>query len=374
MGVNGLNKTVVISSNSVWSIINFWSKLAKDLMHEGYEIVALAPADGSESQLKALGIRFVPVTIRAQGTNPFSELATIFSYWRILRELRPKVFLGFTIKPNVYGSLAAGFLGIPVVNNITGLGSTFITQNFTNRIVRFLYRLALRSSHRVFFLNPDDLHVFVSNGLTKPAQSKLVSGSGVDLLKFPYIQRPEKLAKRVFLFIGRLLKDKGVMEFVEAAKIVKSKYPDTEFQLLGPAAVANPTAISRSQVDEWVSQNIVIYFGSTDNVQPYIANADCIVLPSYREGVPTSLLEASATGRPIVATDVPGCREVVEHGVTGLLCTVRDAESLAQCFITLIEMSDKERAQMGRNGRQKMEMQFDSGLVTKAYRDELRLI
>jgi glycosyltransferase involved in cell wall biosynthesis len=365
---------IAISINTAWNIANFRAGLLAALIKEGYDVIAIAPPDGHVSRLEAMGCQFVPLHMENKGTNPAKDAALFLQYLSILRRERPIAYLGYTIKPNVYGSLAAQRLGIPVINNVTGLGTAFISDTWLTKVVKRLYRTAFAASHGVFFQNGDDRRLFVSAGLVAAERTQLVPGSGIDLTRFAPV-RGEPTANRYgcrFLLIARLVFDKGVREYVEAARIVRAARPDASFQMLGFLDVENRTAVTRADVDQWVTDGIIDFLGHADDVRPYIAAANCVVLPSYREGAPRTLLEAAAMGKPTVATDVPGCRDVVDDGETGLLCRVRDAEDLAAKMIEIIDIGRPRRQAMGQAGRAKMERQFDERLVIEAYFAALR--
>lgn len=364
---------VLISINTSWNVANFRAGLIRALVERDVEVVVAAPPDAFSPRLADLGCRHIPFGMDNKGTNPVRDALLFRRYLRLLRHERPDVFLGWTIKPNVYGSLAARMLPIPVINNVSGLGTVFLSRAWLNRVARALYRLAFKRSFRVFFQNSADRTLFIELGLVREDQARLVPGSGIDLHRFA----PVPLDARadgdgpVFLLIGRLLRDKGIQEFVEAARLVRSRRPAARFRLLGFLDVENRTAISRATVEEWVRAGDVEYLGEADDVRPHIAAADCVVLPSYREGTPRSLLEASAMARPVIATDVPGCREVVEDGVTGLLCRVKDSGDLAFRMLEMAAMTAVERTAMGRAGRSRMERLFDEQFVVAAYLDAI---
>jgi len=347
---------IIIALNTAWNLVNFRAGLIRALVAQGYEVVAVAPNDEYAARLAQLGCRFVALPMDNKGTHPGRDLLLFFRFLNLLRRERPDVFLGYTIKPNVYGSLAAHVLGIPVVNNIAGLGTAFIRNNSFSR------------SHHVFFQNNEDLQMFVDQGLVSVGQVSRLPGSGIDLGVFHYVPMLS-LENRSFCFllVARLLWDKGVGEYVEAARMVRRKYPAIRFQLLGFLDVKNQTAVSSAQMDDWVNEGVVEYLGVADDVKPYLAAADCVVLPSYREGVPRSLLEAAAIGRPIVTTDAVGCRDAVDDGVNGLRCRVRDAIDLAEKMQSIVEMPPSERELMGNVGRKKMELEFDEKIVIDRY-------
>jgi glycosyltransferase involved in cell wall biosynthesis len=368
---------VLIALNSAWNLLNFRSGLIKALVEEGHTVVLAAPADEHVPALVALGVRFVDVPMHTHGTNPLTDLALLWCFVRQLQRERPDVLLAYTAKPNVYGSLAARWMGLPVVNNIAGLGSVFIKGGWLAEVLKSLYRLALARSHRVFFQNPDDLQLFLAHSLVAREQTALLPGSGVNLQKFrpaplPCLQstRPGRSAEHrrfVFLLVARMLKDKGVEEYVQAARCLKALHPQVECALLGYVDGDNPTAISAVQMQAWVKEGVVSYWGTSTDVCIQLAQADCVVLPSYREGTPRTLLEAAAMARPLVATDVPGCREVVRDGLNGLLCQPRDSQDLLKQMTRMLAMPDAQLQQMGQSSRQWVVQRFDEQLVIDQY-------
>ena len=362
---------LLITTNTTWNLVNFRSGLIAALVSRGFDVVAVAPDDEYRDRLRELGCRYVPLNMDNQGTHPVKDALLLWRYFVVLRRERPAVILSYTVKPNIYASLAARFTGVTVINNVSGLGTAFLRGGWLGGIVCSLYRVALRRSHRVFFQNEEDRQVFIEKRLVAPARTGLLPGSGIDLVHFsPLAFDGSSLrngAGLVFLMVARLLWDKGVLEFVEAARRVKALFPESRFQLLGFLDVKNQTAVGRSDVEAWVKDGVVEYLGTTDDVRPFLADADCVVLPSYREGTPRSLLEAAAMGRPLLATDVPGCREVVIDGVNGLLCRLRDSEDLAEKIMQMIAMPMSALLQMGQESRRLAEMRFDEQIVIRKY-------
>jgi glycosyltransferase involved in cell wall biosynthesis len=366
---------IIICLNTAWNLWNMRRELIKVMVAAGHEVVAVAPPDEYAPRLATLGCRFVALPMDNRGTHPGRDALLLWRFWRLLQRERPDAFLGYTVKPNVYGSLAAHALGIPVINNIAGLGSVFIRGGPLAWLVRQLYRLALRRSVKVFFQNADDQGLFVEGGLVRPGSCDLLPGSGVDLARFALVPLPfRRVAPMRFVLIGRLLRDKGVVEFVEAARIIRARWPDVQCCLLGFVDVLNPAAISRAEVDAWVRAGDIHYLGASDDVRQEIAQADCIVLPSYREGTPRSLLEAAAMGRPIITTDAVGCREVVEDGRNGFLCKAADAKDLAEKMEHILRLSGDERTRMGLEGRRMMEERFDEKIVLRKYLDAIEAV
>jgi glycosyltransferase involved in cell wall biosynthesis len=330
----------------------------------------IAPQDpAAESRMRELDIERIPIRIDRSGLNPVADLMLLATYRGLLKRLRPAAYLGYTIKPNVYGSWAAGRLGIPAIPNVSGLGTAFIRNGPLQHIVTRLYRLGFQRAPFVFFQNDEDRRLFVERRLIRDGQARVVPGSGVDLDRFtpaPPVEGPP-----TFLLIGRLLRDKGVVEFVDAARRLLPDMPDARFQLLGPIDEDNRTAISQAELDSWVGQGVVEYLGSSNDVRPFIASATAVVLPSYREGLPRSLLEAAAMERPLIATDVPGCRQVVEDGADGYLCRVRDSESLAAAMRRMAELPREQRIAMGKQARNRVQERFSEEFVIRAYLDVL---
>jgi len=370
-----MKRKIVISINTAWNIFNFRAGLIRALIEAGYEVIALAPHDQYSQRLQELGCKVVDLPMDNNGTHPGRDLLLLARYYSVLRTLRPHAFLGYTIKPNIYGSLAAHALGIPVINNIAGLGATFIRDSLITKVVKALYKTALKRSHKVFFQNADDLALFTKAGLVSQDAIGLLPGSGLNLDQ--YLPAPvDASASRPFRFllVARMLKDKGVEEFAEAARLVRRVHPASEFHLLGADGRNNPNGIPAAVMAAWQSEGLVVYHGKTDDVRPYLSAADCVVLPSYREGVPRSLLEAAAMARPIIATDVVGCRDAVQDKLTGMLCEVRSPESLAEKMLAMIALPSTQRAAMGTAGRRMVEEKFDEQIVIQKYLQALNAV
>ncbi|MBW0007120.1 MAG: glycosyltransferase family 4 protein [Sphingomonas sp.] len=365
-----MSKKIVLSANSDWNIANFRAGLIRGLRGAGYEPVVMAPQDTHVgARIRELGVEQISVSIDRSGVNPLADLRLLAEYRRVLKRLRPAAYLGYTIKPNIYGSYAAASLGIAAFPNVSGLGTAFIRNGLLQQLVTSLYRIGFRRAPVVFFQNDEDRELFTRRRIIRPDQARVLPGSGVDLARFTAV-RPAS-GPPVFLFVGRLLRDKGVVEFLDAARSLRDVLPDARFQLLGQFDEGNRTAISRSEVESWVSNGDVEYLGTTDDVRPAIAASSAVVLPSYREGLPRSLLEAGAMSRPLVATDVPGCRDVVEDGINGYLCAVRDARSLAAAMRRMAELPQPARLAMGKAARRKIQDEFSEERVISAYLEAL---
>lgn len=379
---------IAISVNTTWNLVNFRSNLIKSFISSGHEVIAISPPDEYIPVLVELGCSYIPLQIDNKGNNPIKDMSLFFQYLKFFYINRPDIYLGYTIKPNIFGTLAASLFKIPVINNITGLGTVFILDNWLARIVELLYKFALKKSDFVFFQNHEDRDFFYKKNIInlnmqdgKKTNIELLPGSGVDLSYFFPIDSVVKEKKNtlkekifVFLFMGRLLKDKGFWEFVDAAKIIKVTRKNVRFCVLGFIDTNNPTAISSADLNAVIEVGLIEYLGFSDDVRSFINLSDCVVLPSYREGTPRALLEAAAMERPIIASDVAGCRDVVDDGVNGFLCNPYDAKDLAFKMKKLMELDPLERRQMGLMGRKKIESEFDELIIIKKYHKALKKI
>ena len=361
---------VAIVLNTSWNIYNFRLNFVKTLLAKGYEVHTVAPVDDFTHYLTEAGCHHHAVKMDSRGINPIKDVALTFELWSIYRRIKPDIILHYTIKPNVYGSLAASMLKIPTVNNVCGLGTVFLRKNLLSAVALMLYRWTFRYPKKVFFQNPDDRDLFVSRKLVSPQSADLLPGSGIDLERFtpgPF-KRNEKFT---FLLISRLITDKGIMEYVEAVKKLKALGVNAHFQILGAKDPKHQRGIALDVIDHWIDTNTVEYLGTTQDVQPFIKSADCVVLPSYREGTPHTLLEAASCAKPIIATDVPGCHQVVTDNYNGFLCRIKDADDLASKMVSMAAMDDQALRLFGENGRKKMEKEFDEALVINKYLETL---
>jgi glycosyltransferase involved in cell wall biosynthesis len=304
-----------------------------------------------------------------QGTSPVRDLALYARYRALLGRLRPDAFLGYTIKPNIYGSLAAHAHGIPVINNVAGLGVTFMRSGPLNRLVRAMYKTALRRSHHVFFQNPDDRRVFTTAGIVPEIRTSLLPGSGIDLDYFsPSVETRTQGSDFTFLLVSRLLWAKGIGEYVAAAELLRARSPGMRFQIAGILEPGRSGAVPEADVRRWQEQGSIEYLGALTDVRPAINRADCVVLPSYYpEGTPRSLLEAAALGRPLITCDVPGCREIVREGVNGFLCKPRDVDDLATAMGRMAALPSDKLLRMRQDSRHEAEQRFDEQIVVRRY-------
>ena len=364
-------RTVLVSANTGWNLVNFRSGIIRAAREQGWRVVAAAPPDPvADERLRALGCVVEPIAVDSVGLDPRRDLATLRRYRALMRQYRPSHYLSWTPKPNVYGSLAARMSGVRAAVNVSGIGSVFIADSWLTRFVKLIYRVAFSGAGTIFFQNASDRGLFLAARLARADQVALLPGSGIDVEHFRPAPPPEGEAL-VFLLVARLLRDKGVEEYVAAAEMLRARGLRARFQLLGGVGVANPTAIPRARLEEWLAAGTVEYLGEADDVRPFIAAADCVVLPSYREGTARVLLEAGAMARPAVATDVPGCRDPVKDGRTGLLCEVRSAASLADAMARMAAFTPERRRAMGEAARAKIVAEYDQRIVVDRYMAEL---
>ena len=331
---------IVIISPYTKSLINFRGEMIKDFVKLGHEVIALGPDEGFENQIEDLGAKYMGYPLKRPGLNPLKEIKTLISIIKILRRIKPHIVLSYAIKPAIYGSLAASLARIPkIYSMITGLGYVFTGTSFKQHIlsilIKNLFRFALKNNRAILFQNPDDLKFFQQKKLlAKDTRHVLINGSGIDIEKYNFSE--PKVSPISFLLIARLIWDKGIKEYVDAARTLKEKYPDVIFKILGPFD-SNIATIKPVDVKTWVEEDVIEYLGETNDVRPFIADTSVNVLPSsYREGTPRSVLEAMSMGRPIITTDAPGCRETVVEGVNGFLVPVKDSAALVYAMETFI--------------------------------------
>ena len=394
--------TVLISVNTTWNVVNFRAGLIQRLLGLGFKVVVASPPDEHVQALLALGescdaLHYEPFEMAARGTNPIADTWLLLRYRALIKRIKPDVFLGYTIKPNIFGSLAAHFEAVPVINNISGLGAMFIHRHWMTSLVRGMYRQALLRSHTVFFQNQDDCDLFLSGKMVRKHQCALLPGSGINLSHFQTQPWPNADGECRFLFVGRMLWEKGIGEYVQAAAMVlegrashqafdnfeqsATKAQHTEhaasflkpvFQVLGARDAGSAASVADGQWRDWQAKGLIVDLGTTNDVRPMIARAHCVVLPSYREGTPRALLEAAAMARPIIASRVPGCVNVVSDQVNGLLCEVRNPKSLAQCMNAFLGMPQAGLIAMGQAGRAMVERKFDETLVIDRYEHAIK--
>jgi len=364
--LNIKTKTIVICSNTSWYLYNFRIGLIRALQEQGYRIVLIAPKDDYSNRLEGLGCKHYHIDIDNKGTNPIEDTKLLYQFYQLFKAINPDMLLIYTIKPNIYGGIVSKLLNIPTINVIAGLGTVFLNDNLSSKIARWLYKVSF-DNNRVLFENGDDCEEFLAKNLVKKSQTTLIPGSGINTEAFQPKNSLSNSKNLLFLLIARLIKDKGVVEYIEAIKSIRTKYPTVKFKILGSYYFGNPSSISEDEVKQWVDDGIIEYLGYTDAVLEEIEKADCIVLPSYREGLSRVLLEGASMSKPIITTDVTGCRDVVDDGENGYLVPPKDSKSLSIAIEKMIALSDEERRVMGQKGRIKVIDEFDEKIVIKHY-------
>lgn len=359
-------KIVVLSSHTS-SLFWFRMDMMKEFIKNGHTTIAIGPESEDEwnYKFKEHDIEYQQIYVDRNGVNPLKDIKTIIQLHKFMKREKPDKVFAYQAKTIIYGSIAAKLNGITEVYPlIAGLGSIFRGTGFKNKIIKLImaiqYWIACKYSKKVFFQNRDDKSEFINNGLLGKEKAVIINGSGVNLEKFKPVKLPQE---NTFLFIGRLIKDKGIMEYLEACKIVKTKYYDVRCLLVGPYD-SNPSALKPEELKPYIDGEIIEYFGEKKDVRPFIAQCSTYVLPSYHEGTPKTVLEAMAMGRPIITTDAPGCRETVIDGLNGFLVPVKDSEKLARKMIWMIEHKE-EVEKMGQESRKICEEKFDVNKVNE---------
>ncbi len=367
---------LLIVANTAFFIANYLLSVIKALRADGFQVVLVAPEDEYSEALRKEGFGYVPIwNLDRKGANGLKDLKLLSELYGIYKAEQPDIILHYTIKLNVYGTFAAHLAHIPSICTVTGLGWLFTEKSLVTFIGSFLYKIlykvAFSLAFGVVFQNNYDRKFFIKGKLVREQKTCLTPGPGVDTEYFSpeYCEEKEGIGDRhVFLLLARMLWDKGIGEFTQAARVVKASYPDTEFWLVGPMDRENRAAIPEETLKKWEDENVVHYFGRTDDVRSFYCKCDVAVLPSYREGTASSLIEAMAVGRPVITTDAIGCREVVEDGKNGFLVPLKDSESLADAMKRYILSSPEEKRKMGKYGREKAIKEFDRKIVIDIYR------
>lgn len=366
---------IALLTNNDDDVYCFRKELIEGLINEGYEMLVSCP-DGPKFEL----MRDIPFIydnpdIDRRGTNPIADAKLMYHYWRLFRKHRPAVVLTYTAKPNVYASIAAHWMGIPVINNLTGLGSVVNESGPKKAFIMWLFKLAYQKSACMMFQNATNMQVAIDAGMVK-GDYKLIPGSGVNTDRYPLQPYPDggdgkTGASVVFNYIGRVLKDKRVDDYIEAAKRIKKEYPQTEFNILG---FVEPTESHyEAELKELGEKNIVIYRGSQKDVKPFVARAHCTIHPStYGEGMSNVLLESASSGRFLITTDNPGCQETVEDGKTGFIYHGEDVDALVDAIKRFLALPNETRKKMGEAGRQRVKDNFSREIVVKAYKSKIK--
>ena len=359
---------ILIITNVFGGLYSFRKELVEKLASEN-ELICALPDDPGKGWFDEIGCRFIEVPTDRRGTNPLSDYKLYKTYRRLIREVKPDVVLTYTIKPNIYGGIASAREGIPCIANITGLGTGILNKAVLKRLITSLYRRALRKAVCVFFQNTENQRFFIDEKIVK-GKNRLIPGSGVNLERHRIEEYPQNDSITRFLFIGRVMKEKGIDEFLQAADSVKKKYPKTSFDIIGRLEEDNYQTILK----DYQERGIIQFHGPQNDVHSFIKNSHATVNPSYHEGMSNVLLESASTGRPVIASNIPGCRETFEDGESGLAFEPRNAQDLTDKLIKFIELPYEKKKAMGIAGRRKVEKEFDRNIVIDAYMEEINKI
>ena len=358
-------KRILVLANIDMGLYNFRKELLQTLLAKGYEVYISLPDGERVKDMEAFGCRFIETPVDRRGMNPVADLKLFFRYWNMLREVKPDVVLTYTIKPNIYGGLACRLAKIPFLSNLTGLGSAIHNGGVVSRLLIWLYRLSAKYAACLFFQNSQNMEFFSKHKIMGK-NSVLLPGSGVNLEDYVYEPYPSEDTPLSFLFIGRLMRDKGVGELLEAARSIRKDYPDVTFDLIGFCEAGYQAVF-----EELNQGNVVNALGQQQNVKEFIKSHSATVLPSYHEGTANVLLESAASGRPLIASEIPGCMEIIEDNVTGYLCEARNAASLEEALRKFISLSYEKKQEMGKLGRLKMEREYDRRIIIEHYLREI---
>ncbi|WP_236974823.1 glycosyltransferase family 4 protein [Membranihabitans maritimus] len=365
------SKNIAIVINTSWNIYNFRKGLVQRLIKDGHSVFCMAPTDDFSPEFEKWGAHFVPVNnIQRKGTNPLKDLSLIFELKNLYKKHQIDIALLYTIKPNIYGILAAP-KDVKTVCTVTGLGYSFIKKGWINKLVRKLYKKSFNNASQIYFQNSDDLALFNSLKIGNPRNMEVVPGSGINTSYFAPGEKSNNSPSHPFrfLFVGRLLNDKGIRELRQATEILHTKNIPFSLDVVGSIDRDNPAAMSGKELEEWTQKPYIRYHGQVEDPRPFIRNCDALVLPSYREGLPRGCLEAMSMARPLIVTDVPGCRETVIDGKNGYLCEVQNPKDLAEKMTQLAMLPGEELKSMGAFSRQMALEKFDEQIIIQYYLD-----
>lgn len=357
-----MNRTILVLTNNIAGLYNFRKEVMKALVDKGYKVAISIPEDSDKAEFfREIGCEIILTEFNRRGTNPIADLKLLLTYRKMLIQKKPTAVLTYTIKPNIYGGIAARLCRVPQLANITGLGDAVENGGLLQNLTTWLYKFGVSRAYRIFFQNESNRNYCISKKIVGE-DSILLPGSGVNLQHHVYQEYPANDGKIRFLFIGRLLRDKGAEEYLETAKVIRRKYPETEFQIIGSIE-----GDYQQMVDELVNAGIIRFLGRQFDVRPYIGTVECTIMPSYHEGMSNVNLESAANGRPVITTDVPGCRDTVDDGETGIIVKAKDSQSLINGVERFLSFSYEKKRQLGINARKKVEREFDRQIVVDAY-------
>lgn len=356
---------IMILANFGMGLYKFRKELIERLVEDGHEIDVVMPFDEYVPRLKALGCNMIDIPLERRGTNPFKDIKLVIDYIKVIKKQRPDMILTYTIKPNIYGGIACRILGVPRISNVTGLGTAVTSGGFTGKVALKLYKIGLKGAKCVFFQNEPNKELFLDSGIYS-GKTKVIPGSGVNLDYHKPEEFPSINSSIRFLFVGRIMKAKGVDELIVAAKAIRKKYDNVEFHMVGGMEDDYNLIIESA-----IEQNIIKYHGVQDDVHSFIKDSHCTILPSYHEGMANVLLESAASGRPVIASRVAGCVETFDEGISGFSFTVKSSESLIEAIEKFLKLDYDSMNRMGLEGRIKMETEYDRNIVVKSYIEEI---
>jgi glycosyltransferase involved in cell wall biosynthesis len=363
---------IVLVGNSALSMFKFRSNLIKALVEQEHTIHIICPEDEFVSDLINLGVKWSSWEVVRDSKNPIIEMNSFLALFRLIMNIKPDFMLCYTIKPNIYGSIIARILNIKTLAVVTGLGYVFFNENITSRFAKKLYKIAFEKLKYILFLNPEDISDFIADKIISSPQAILLPGEGIDTAHF--FPKKDSRNKNLYLYFGRLMWDKGFHELTEAAKIVKTQHPEVEFRVVGKLSFGNPSDVPSQHVLKQAADGIITYQEFVKDVRSLIAEASYVLLPSYREGIPMSVLEAAAMGVPSIVTNVPGCRDVVVDSFNGYVCEVKSAESLANKILRSLTLNDREYEDLSLNSRKTVLEKFSSERVLNSYKEIFKLM
>ncbi|HRY12458.1 MAG TPA: glycosyltransferase family 4 protein [Syntrophomonadaceae bacterium] len=362
-------RKILVLSNSSGGLYSFRKELIEELIKNGFQVNISTPRGTKVDQLEELGCIFIETPIDRRGMNPVSDLRLILNYRHTIKKINPDIVLTYTIKPNIYGSIACRWANIPYLNNITGLGSAFLKPSLLSSILIIMYRIAFKESRMVFFQNTNNLE-FMQGKRAISGPYKLIPGSGVNLERFKFTPYPDASDAIVFNFVGRVMKDKGIDEYLAVAREIKQKYPTTRFNIIG--SVEPSQSHYEKILAEHEREGSITYLGYQEDIVPFLIGSHCIIHPSRGgEGMSNVLLETAATGRCLIASDIPGCREIIDGGINGFTFQAGNAYDLIATVETFLSMPHEKKAEMGKRSREKVEREFDRQIVVDSYFEEI---
>jgi len=370
-----MKRKIIFSANSLWFLYNFYSGLMLEFKNIGFDVVAIGKCDHTFSLIRELGISAIAIPFKSKSAGILSNSCILFNYLKLFKKYRPVCILNFTIKANIYGAIIARLFSIPCVNTQPGLGTVFLHGGLKSVIAKILYKHTAHYPCKLFVLNDDDYQLLLNTKLVPPEKLEIVHGSGIDIEKFaPMLNEENGKGEIRLLYIGRLLKDKGIHELVDVLRKMRSDNIRYLCKFVGFIDADNVSAISACEINKWEKEKLIRYEGFTNDVRKFIGDSDVVVLPSYREGLPQSLLEASAMEKVIVATNIQGCKDIVLDGYNGFICEPKNPESLYAAIKKAVALSPERRVEMGKNGRKYVSGKFEKSIIYKRYLDIVKAI